>query len=498
MNKKITPYLFAFAAAGVTVLLSATISLIALPQNKRSDLPVPTNKQDADAMANALMESKCAACHGTNPEYNRIVNLLALGQLKRDIDGAQRSFRMGGSPLRSGNVDYLKMDYVLRTRRMPPTQYSMVHLGSRLTPDDVKILRHRYTKAGAFARAFATISPAVVSPQEKDKVLLGHMLFFDPRLSTNNKISCASCHDLTKGGTDNLAKSEGVPGSDGKPQLGGVNAPSVYNAAGNIRQFWDGRAANLQEQAGGPPLNPVEMGYSKPEDWNAIANKLKQDAKLTELFAKVYGDQGITGDTITDAIAAFECTLVTPDSDFDRYLGENPYAIDKVDAAKRSTSSQCYLGGDSCAIDKEQEKGMFAFFNYGCATCHSGPSLGGLSFEYVNTHAKLRAHKPDYEESAFGHRDFTKNEAHRDMFRVPNLRNVALTAPYFHTGTVRTLDEAVRIMFETQTGCVPSNGTIRSVTRFLEAQTGCLNGTPLDKLKPEEVSIPGSTIPKQD
>lgn len=475
MNKKITPYLFAFAAAGVTVLLSATLSLIALPQNKRSGLPVPTDKQDADAMANALMESKCAACHGTTPKYNSIVNLLALGQLKRDVDGAQRSFRMGGSSLRSGNVDYLKMDYVLRTRRMPPTQYSMVHLGSRLTPDDVEILRHRYTKAGAFARAFAAISPAVVSPQEKDKVLLGHMLFFDPRLSTNNKISCASCHDLSKGGTDNLAKSEGVPGSDGKPQLGGVNAPSVYNAAGNIRQFWDGRAANLQEQAGGPPLNPVEMGYSKPEDWNAIAYKLKQDAKLAELFAKVYGDQGITDNTITDAIAAFERTLVTPNSDFDRYLKGNNYAM-----------------------DKEQEKGMFAFFNYGCATCHSGPSLGGLSFEYANTHAKLRAHKPDYEESAFGLSDFTKDEAHRDMFRVPNLRNVALTAPYFHTGTVRTLGEAVRIMFETQTGCVPSKGTIRSVTRFLEAQTGCLNGTPLGKIKPEEASIPGSTIPKQD
>ncbi len=471
MNKKITPYLFALSAAGVAILLSAALSLIFLPADGHSQLPVPANKQQADAMARAVLESKCAVCHGDKPEYNSVINLLALGQLKRDVDNAQRAFLMNADSLRSGHVDYLKMDYVLRTRKMPPTQYSMVHLGTRLTPDDVTILRHRYSKAEAYARAFSPIAPVTVSPEEREKVELGHRLFFDSRLSTNNKISCSTCHDLTKGGTDNLPKSEGVPGADGKPQLGGVNAPTVYNAAGNIRQFWDGRAADLKEQAGGPPLNPIEMGYGKPEDWQEIAAKLAQDEELVALFARVYGDKGITGDTITDAIAAFEQTLVTPGSAFDRYLA-----------------------GEETAMSKEQVEGMKAFVDYGCATCHSGPSLGGLSFEYANTHANLREHAPDYKESAHGLMDFTKKEIHRDMFRVPNLRNVALTAPYFHTGTAKTLKEAVELMFETEVGTAPSKGTVEAVARFLEAQTGCLNGKPLDQLKQEDIATPGSTI----
>lgn len=474
MNKKITPYLFAVSAAGIAILLSATLSQIFLPAGEYSPAPRPQNQQEADAMAQALLESKCASCHGEKPEYNSVVNLLALGLLKRDVENAQRSFKLGRDDWRSGHVDYLRMDYVLRTRKMPPTQYSMVHLGTRLTPEDVDILRHRYSKAGAYLRAFSAIAPATVAPEDKEKVELGRLLFFDPRLSTNNQVACASCHDLTKGGTDNLPKSEGVPGPDGKPQLGGVNAPTVYNAAGNIRQFWDGRAADLQEQAGGPPLNPVEMGYSTPSDWQEIAAKLAKDERLSSLFARVYGEAAINGETITDAIAAFERTLTTPGSAFDRYLL-----------------------GDKEAMTPEQVEGMEAFVNYGCATCHSGPALGGLSFEYINTHADLRRlAAPEYQEGAFGLKDFTKKEAHRDMFRVPTLRNVALTAPYFHTGTVNSLQEAVRIMFETEVGAVPGKGTVNAVTRFLEAQTGCLNGKPLDALKPEDVAPPANPVPQ--
>jgi cytochrome c peroxidase len=179
------------------------------------------------------------------------------------------------------------MDYVLRTRRMPPASYSAVHLGSRLTPTDVAILRQKYKEQGAEARAFAPIA-APAAPQtdlEKARIYLGYKLYHDGRLSTNNLVSCSSCHELTKGGTDNLSKSEGVPGPDGHPQLGGVNAPTTFNAAGNIRQFWDGRAADLKEQAGGPPLNPVEMGYACEADWDIIAHKLSNDPELVALFA---------------------------------------------------------------------------------------------------------------------------------------------------------------------------------------------------------------------
>jgi cytochrome c peroxidase len=301
------------------------------------------------------------------------------------------------------------------------------------------------------------------------KVYLGRRLFHDTRLSTTNQVSCASCHDLTLGGTDNLPKSEGVPAPDGKPQLGGVNAPTVYNAAGNIRQFWDGRAANLKEQAGGPPLNPVEMGFSCVADWDIIAGKLNKDPELVALFAYVFGDRGITGDTITEAIAAYEQTLVTPDSAFDRYLK-----------------------GDETALTDSQKAGMKSFVDLGCATCHSGPTLGGISFEYINTHADMRAlaTPADYNEGAFGLRDFTRKEEHKDMFRVPNLRNVALTAPYFHTGTVNSLQEAVRIMILSQNGAgAAQESTVKNITRFLEAQTGKLYGKPANELTPQDVKL---------
>ncbi len=466
--KKVTPYLLSIASAAGVIAAAGGVSYVL---HNASDTPNPYVTQDnqiAAHNAQVILESKCAACHGANPEHSGLMNLLSFGKIRRDIEGAQRAFLLQPSDIRSGNVDYLKMDKVLRTRRMPPAAYSAVHLGSRLTPEDVELLRCRYKADAAAARAFSPISPAAEAENDIEALRrhLGHLLFFDGRLSTTGEVSCASCHDLTLGGTDNKPKSEGVPGADGKPQLGGVNAPTVYNAAGNIRQFWDGRAADLKEQAGGPPLNPVEMGYASPEDWEKIAAKLRQDPTLEAYFALVYGELGITGDTITDAIAAFEKTLMTPDSAFDRYLK-----------------------GDAGALSEEQVAGMEDFVRFGCASCHSGPALGGISFEYISTHAPFHSFMPkDYAEGAHGLADFTKKEEHTDMFRVPTLRNVALTAPYFHTGAVQRLEDAVRIMFDTQVSSSDATDTtIRNVTRFLEAQTGKLNGKPLDQLTPEDV-----------
>ena len=190
---------------------------------------------------------------------------------------------------------------------------------------------------------------------------------------------------------------------------------------------------------------------------------------MVALFAYVFGDHGISADTITTAIAAYEQTLVTPDSAFDQYLK-----------------------GDEKALTDSQKAGMKSFVDLGCATCHSGPTLGGISFEYINTHGDLRdlATPADYKEGAFGLRDFTKKEEHKDMFRVPNLRNVALTAPYFHTGTVNSLQDAVRIMISTQNGAgAASEETVKNITRFLEAQTGKLYGIPANALKPEDTVL---------
>ncbi len=463
MNKKVIPYIYGVTAAAVTIATAGVMSSLILDGSGEEQLPQPKNADEAKRMANVVLEQKCAACHGENPEYNKLVNFFAFGKLRRDVEGAQRAFTIKPNPdVRSESVDIAKMDYVLQTRNMPPVAYTIMHPGSKLSQNDIKLLRYYYGE-NEFSRVMEPLSlkklKAQQSPEEYEadeaRLLLGHLLFMEPKLSKNNKVSCYSCHDLTKGGTDNLAKSEGVPGTDEKPQLGGVNAPTVFNAAGHIKQFWDGRAADLQEQAGDPPLNPVEMGYSKPEDWLDIAAKLGEDKRYQYLFKKAYGDAGITPQTITDAIAFFELTLTTPDSDFD-----------------------LYLGGNKDAMTKQQVQGMKDFKAYGCATCHSGSTLGGQSFEYINTHADFRklATPEDYKEGAFGLMDFKKKEEYKDMFRVPTLRNVALTAPYFHTGSVDNLEDAVRIMFETQSDYKASTKTIKNVTAFLKAQTGKYKG----------------------
>lgn len=464
--KRLIPYLFGTAVLLLAVGGMALVSWLTL--KPESPLPERLEPQKADAIAQQVLQAKCAACHGATPQYNSFVNFFSGGLLRRDILNARRGWKMEGDPaVRSALVDYLKVDHVLRTRSMPPVQYTMVHLGTRLTPQDVALLRLRYTEEGAAARRFRRIATTPAG-ENLLRAQLGFKLFHDTRLSTTNEISCSSCHDLSLGGTDHKAKSEGVPGTDGKPQLGGVNAPTVYNAMNHLRQFWDGRAADLKEQAGGPPLNPVEMGYSAPEDWQKIIAKLAEDAELVELFGRVYGTQSaadITTDMILDAIATFERTLSTPDSDFDRYLA-----------------------GHGDALSAEQKAGMTAFVNYGCASCHAGPALGGLSFEHVNKKADFRAmHAPGYAEGAYGLCDFTKNEDHRDLFRVPTLRNVALTYPYFHTGAVRDLREAVRIMFRTQAGSEPSGAVLDNVTRFLEAQTGRVRGKLLDEVSAEDL-----------
>lgn len=428
---------------------------------------------DAEAtpeLARTLTQQKCADCHGaTTDTFHPLLNALSLGMMQRDVDGGQRAYTLSPAPtVRAASVDLLKMDQVLTRRHMPPLKYRLLHPGSGLTDQDVQLLRKVYTQEAVERARYGIITPATppANAQETAKVQLGKLLYNDPRLSTTNEVSCASCHDLTKGGTDNLAKSEGVPGADGKPQLGGVNAPTVYNAETNIRQFWDGRAADLKEQAGGPPLNPVEMGYAHPSDWNKIAAKLAQSPELTVLFAAAFGDRGITADTITEAIAAYEKTLRTPDSAFDSYLKGNEQALTEAEKA-----------------------GMRAFEQQGCATCHAGPTLGGQSFEHINTYADLRslATPDNYTEGAYGLADFTKKEADKDMFRVPNLRNVALTHPYFHTGTVDKLEDAVRIMIQTQGKEEATSEDISAITAFLKAQTGKLKGKPLHLLCPEDV-----------
>lgn len=286
--------------------------------------------------------------------------------------------------------------------------------------------------------AFGTL-PAKMPGSEKDTpelIALGKMLYNDRRLSINDTQSCASCHILEgkKGGVDNTKFSPGAKGS-----LGGRNAPTTLNAGFHFAQFWDGRAANLSEQAKGPVLNPLEMGMPSEK---AVVQKISAIAEYKEAFAKAYPTvkDPITYQSIADAIAAFERTLITRDR-FDDFIN-----------------------GDNKALTKEELIGMQAFMNQGCTTCHIGPLLGG------NSYRKMGQARP-YETKDLGRYDLTKKEEDKYMFKVPSLRNVALTEPYFHDGSAATLSEAVAKMAYHQLGKELGEKDVASIVSFLKALT---------------------------
>ena len=285
-------------------------------------------------------------------------------------------------------------------------------------------------------------------PVDEAKVALGKALFNDARLSADSTVACATCHAMDKAGTDNGRFSEGI-----RKQLGDVNAPTTFNAVFNFVQFWDGRAADLQEQAGGPPLNPIEMGS---RDWDEIVARLAADAALTAKFRAVYPD-GWSGRNITDAIAEYEKTLISPDSRFDRWLR-----------------------GDKSALTAAEAEGYERFKAYRCASCHVGKSMGGQSYEYLDLKKDYfadRGGKPLGSDKGRFNASGREEDMHR--FKVPNLRNVELTHPYLHDGTVTTLDEAVRIMGVYCSGLDVPQKDRALIVGFLRTLTGRHEGRPV-------------------
>ncbi|WP_434580531.1 cytochrome-c peroxidase [Sulfurimonas sp. NW15] len=276
------------------------------------------------------------------------------------------------------------------------------------------------------------ITPLPQSVQvNQAKAKLGQALFFDPILSHDNTISCASCHDLYNGGDDGLKFSFGIQGQEGS-----VNAPTVYNAVFNFRQFWDGRAKNLQEQAIGPIENPVEMGSSFEE----IIPKLKK-SKYKKLFDAIYND-GITKNNITDAIAEYEKTLITPNSRFD-----------------------IYLRGDKSALTQKEKEGYALFKSKGCVSCHHGENIGGNLYNKFGIF-----NEPNSE--WLGRYNITHKERDKYFFKVPSLRNIARTAPYFHDGRTYDLKKAVEIMSQYQLGRHITKEEIAKITAFLQSLNG--------------------------
>lgn len=281
------------------------------------------------------------------------------------------------------------------------------------------------------------------------KVALGKKMFNDTRISLDNTISCATCHVLEDGGADHADErvSEGINGLQGT-----VNSPTVFNAVFNIDQFWNGRAHTLAEQAAAPPINPVEMG---DQTWEQIIERLCQDASLVAEFKAIYPEEGLTETTVTDAIEEFEKTLITPNDKLDRYLK-----------------------GDKNAMSAEELAGYQAFKANDCATCHYGKTLGGQSFELMSKYgdyfADRKQSRPDiaYNDDDNGLFGFTGKAEDMHKFKVPNLRNISKTAPYYHDGTIESLEEAVRLMFHYELGKTATDEQVASITTFLKALDG--------------------------
>lgn len=271
------------------------------------------------------------------------------------------------------------------------------------------------------------------------KVALGEKLFHDPRLSQNNQIACANCHNFKLGGTDQLAHSVGLNG-----QPGTVNALTVFNATFNFKQFWDGRAETLEAQIDGPTHAANEMGSSWPE----IEGKLRQVPEYKTAFAALYSGD-IQATAIKDAIATFERSLTTPDARFDQYLR-----------------------GNQNAITKEEKDGYQLFKSYGCISCHQGVNVGGNMFQKFGVMGDYFQDRGQLTNADFGRFNVTKNEADKFVFKVPSLRNVELTAPYFHDGSAKQLEDAVNVMGIYQLGRHLNPDEISSLVKFLKTLTG--------------------------
>jgi len=285
-------------------------------------------------------------------------------------------------------------------------------------------------------------------------VELGKKLYFDPRLSKSGFISCNSCHNLSMGGTDNLKTSIGH-----NWQRGPINSPTVLNSSMAIAQFWDGRAPDLKTQAGGPIANPGEMAFTHTLAVDVL-NSIPQ--YVTE-FQQAFGAKSeITIDQVTTAIAEFEKTLVTPNSRFDQYLL-----------------------GNRDALSNQEKAGYKLFKGSGCAGCHNGPAMGGTSFQKMGIVEPYEATSP-----AEGVYAVTGKDADRFKFKVPTLRNVALTYPYFHDGEARTLTEAVDIMGRLQLGQKYTDEENAQIVAFLKTLTGDQPSFQLPILPPSSEKTP--------
>ena len=429
----------------------------------------PETMSESARILEIMKDGGCAECHTANPKLPFYANWpIAKTMITEDIVEGYKAFDI--APVMDAlennkavsEVDLAKIEKTIIDGTMPLMKYYIVHWGSSITSSKEDVMmewfkNHRIQfypntlAAAKFQNESIRPVPDKVAYDEA-KATLGKQLYHDTRLSADETVSCASCHGINTGGVDNLQYSEGI-----QKQLGGVNAPTVFNAVFNFVQFWDGRAATLKDQAAGPPLNPVEMGC---KSFDEIVARLSEDKAFVKAFTEVY-PEGLSQETITHAIAEYEKTLVTPNSPFDRYLK-----------------------GEENAMTAEQVKGYDLFKQYNCATCHAGVNMGGLSYELMGKRAnyfkdrelQLKSGLTDGDNGRYAQ---TGIERDRYRFRTPGLRNVELTYPYYHDGSIKTLEEAVRSMGLYQVGITIPEKEVITITSFLKALNGEYEGKPL-------------------
>lgn len=444
------------------LVLTAIVAIAAIVAVYRFGLrkSIPDGPVPEQVLA-ILQQNDCFVCHSTQPELPFYVAVPVIGPMMREhirhaadfVDLESVSFE------KPSEVSLSMIEHALTKGNMPIAEYSMIHWGTRFNRKEKSVLASwvRDMRKELYATCLSTeifsnepvqVLPATI-PYDERKASLGMDMFNDTRISLNNTIFCASCHILGIGGADEDDERTSLGIYD---QAGGVNAPTVYNSVFNIRQFWNGRAADLKEQAAGPPENPVEMG---DQSWAQIVDRLSTDKKLVARFETLYPGEGLTQSSVTDAIAEYEKTLLTPGSRFDEYLA-----------------------GNESAISEDELAGYYAFKDNSCATCHTGKILGGQSFEKLGifedyfADRELRAPEIEYNSDDEGLKGFSGNESDLHKFKTPALRNVALTPPYFHDGSYATLEDAVSAMFRFELGKEAPEKDLDKIVLFLGTLTG--------------------------
>ena len=441
----------------IVILLALVLGFAVYRFAFRKSIPdAPVSQQ----VAAILEQNGCYSCHSGQDGTPFYAKLPFADPILAHIEIGTRFWDLRREDLENPSEVLLsKLQHSVTSGNMPLVEYKLIHWGTGFNKAEKSLLtewilsqRQERFATGTACEAYAqhALQPIPDSlATDIRKVTLGRKMYNEARVSLDGTLSCATCHVIDKGGADSRGTrtSEGING-----QFGGINAPTVLNAAFNVEQFWNGRAHTLADQAAGPPVNPVEMG---DQTWEQICERLKEDASLVAEFQSIY-PEGITQATVTDAIAEYEKTLITPNDRLDQMLK-----------------------GDENALTEEEKKGLAAFMDNSCAVCHVGKTLGGQSFEtlgiYEDYYAAREQSNPDivYNDDDKGLAGFTGDTADLHRFKVPGLRNISKTSPYFHDGTQATIEDAVRAMFRFELGVKEApESDVASISAFLRTLDG--------------------------